>query len=570
MRDRNPPPVWGQSASFREGAARQVCAIIRAITLEAGRKRQAGGGTGMTDRTTQQGLDRAYDCVVVGAGNGGLSAAAQLAARGVKVLLLEQGSVPGGFATSFVRGRFEFEASLHVFCDVGPPTAKGSVREFLEDELGLYLDWVEAPEGFRLILTDPGEELDVTVHYGVERFINAIERHAPGSRHSVTQWVELSREVYEALEYLRQSRGSPDRKVLTSQYANFLKTCPYTVDQVADALKIPQAARKILHAEWSYIGVPTSRLNFTIYAAMMYKFLITSAYLPRQRSHQFALAVERRIRELGGHIEYNTRVEGILVEGGRVTGVVTSQGDHIQTRHVISNASPTLVYNHLISPKTAVPPIAFQQVNARRHGLSAMVVYLGLDATLEELGLDAYSYFIYANMNTDELYESCRALAAPKMQAVLCLNNAVPDCSPPGTSIVSITALFRPEVWRDVGPTDYVQVKNRIARDLITDLERATGAPIREHIEEFEVATPQTYARYTGGHDGIIFGYEPEPWDSVIPRLMMMADDRYFDGLEFTGGYSFRGHGYSSSFLSGPTVALITYRDMLEKGEISR
>jgi phytoene dehydrogenase-like protein len=524
----------------------------------------------MTDTMTPPRLHRTYDCVVVGAGNGGLSAAAQLAAKGVRVLLLEQGSVPGGFATSFVRGRFEFEASLHAFCDVGSPTARGSVRQFLEDELDLYLDWVETPEAFRLILTDPGEELDVTVHYGVEPFIDAIERQAPGSHPSVTQWVALSREIVEALDYLRQSRGSPDRKVLTSQYANFLKTCPYTVDQVADALNIPAEARKILHAEWSYLGVPTSRLSFTIYAAMMYKFLTTSAYLPRQRSHQFALAVDRRIRELGGHIEYNTRVEGISVEDGRVVGVVTSQGDRIQTRHVISNASPTLVYNQLITPKAAVPPIAFQQVNARRHGLSAMVVYLGLDATLEELGLEAYSYFIYRNMKTDEMYESLKTLAAPKMQAVLCLNNAVPDCSPPGTSIVSITTLFRPEAWRKVSSVDYVTIKNRIARDLIVDLEESTGAPIREHIEEFEVATPQTYARYTGGHDGIIYGYEPEPWDSIIPRLMMMADDRYFDGLEFTGGYSFRGHGYSSSFMAGPTVALITYRDMLEKGEISR
>ncbi len=486
------------------------------------------------------------------------------------MLLLEQGSVPGGFATSFVRGRFEFEASLHAFCDVGSPTVRGSVRQFLEDELDLHLDWVEIPEAFRLILTDPGEELDVTVHYGMEPFIDAIERQSPGSRPSVTQWVALSREIVEALDYLRQSRGSPDRKVLTSQYANFLKTCPYTVDQVADALKIPEAARKVLHAEWSYLGVPTSRLSFTIYGAMMYKFLTTSAYIPRQRSHQFALAVDRRIRELGGHVEYNTRVEVILVEGGRVVGVVTSQGDRIQTRHVISNASPTLVYNHLITPRTAVPPIAFQQVNARRHGLSAMVVYMGLDASMEELGLDAYSYFIYANMNTDDVYHSFHTLAAPKAQAVLCLNNALPDCSPPGTSIVSITTLFRPEAWRNVGPADYVKIKNRIARDLIIDLEEATGAPIREHIEEFEVATPQTYARYTGGHDGIIYGYEPEPWDSVIPRLMMMADDRYFEGLEFTGGYAFRGHGYSSSFMAGPTVALITYRDMLEKGEISR
>jgi len=524
----------------------------------------------MAERVTQQRLKKAYDCVVIGAGNGGLGAAAQLAAKGARVLLLEQHNLPGGFATSFIRGRFEFEATLHAFCDVGPPTVPGSVRTFLEDEIGVHLDWVEIPEAFRMILTDPGEDLDVTIPYGVQDFIDAIEKAVPGSRESVTNYVNLCQEVVEALVYLGQSKGNPDRKVLTSKYANFLRTCPYTMDEVAEALKVPEKARKILHAEWTYIGPPTSRLNFTVYGAMLYKFLKTSAYIPRQRSHEFALALDARVRELGGDIEYNTRVAEITVKDGRVVGVVTSKGDQIATRHVISNASPTLVYNNLISPKTAVPEIALRECNARVNGVSGMVVYMGLDATLEELGLDAYSYFVYANMNTDEMYETFKTLDAPKMLAVLCLNNALPDCSPPGTSIVSITTLYQPEVWKHVRPQDYVKVKNWVAKDLIAHFERATGAPVREHIEEFEVATPQTYARYTGSYNGIIYGYEPESWDSLIPRMMSMQDEKYFDGLEFCGGYAFRCHGYSSSFMSGQTAALLTFRDMMEKGEVAQ
>ncbi len=518
---------------------------------------------------TSQQLARAYDCVVVGAGVGGLSAAAQLAVKGAKVLLLEQHAVPGGFATSFVRGRFEFETSLHAFCDIGSPEDKGNVRAYLEDELGVYLDWVEIPEAYRMILTDPGEDLDVTVHYGMQELINVIAEAAPGSKESVTNYVNLCQEVSEALTYLGQSRGNPDRKVLTGQYANFLKTCPYTMDQVADALKIPERARKILHAQWPYLGPPTSRANFTIYGAMLYRFLLTSAYIPRQRSHEFSLALDARIRELGGAIEYNTRVEEILVKDGGVVGIVTSKGDRIETRHVISNASPTLVYNHLISPRAEVPELALKECNARVNGVSSLIVYMGLDATPEELGLDAYSYFIFANMNTDEVYDSCGTLDAPKVQAAMCLNNALPDCSPPGTSIVSTTTLYQPDVWKDVSPKDYVKVKTKIAHDLIADLEKATGAPLREHIEELEIATPQTFARYTGSHGGTIYGYEPEPWDSLIPRMMTMQQD-HLDGLKFTGGYGFRCHGYSSSFMAGGPIALLTWRDLIEKGEIKQ
>ena len=53
-----------------------------------------------------------YDVVVIGAGNGGLTAAAKLAQKGLNVILLERHNIPGGAATSFCRGRFEFEVAL--------------------------------------------------------------------------------------------------------------------------------------------------------------------------------------------------------------------------------------------------------------------------------------------------------------------------------------------------------------------------------------------------------------------------------------------------------------------------
>jgi len=521
----------------------------------------------MPDQTSPQRLNRSYDAIVVGAGNGGLSAAAQLAAKGVQVLLLEQHNLPGGFATSFVRGRFEFEGAMHLVADVGTPASPGGVRTYLENDLGVHLDWFEIPEAFRLILTDPGKELDVTVPYGRQPFIDAIEKAVPGSSKVVTDYVDLWMEVVDALTYLGESRGNPDRKVLTSKYANFLKTAPYSVDQVANAMHIPQQAQKILHALWTYLGPPTDRMNFTVFAGMMAKLVAFSAFIPRHRSHEFTSAVEARVRELGGETEFNTRVEQILVDKGQVTGVVTSKGERIAAKHVVSNASPTLVYNRLIAPQSEVPPIAYRLTNARRDATSAMTVYLGLDASAHELGLKEYSYLVYANMDTPRLYKTFETLGVPKATASSCLNNALPDASPPGTCIVAITTLFRPEAWKDVKPEEYVTVKNRIARGLIADFEKGTGAPLSKHIEEIEVATPWTYARYTGSHGGTIYGYEPDSWDSLIPRMMAMGEEKYIQGLEFCGGYNFRCHGYSSSFMSGQVAGLLTLQSLMaEKG----
>jgi prolycopene isomerase len=330
-------------------------------------------------------------------------------------------------------------------------------------------------------------------------------------------------------------------------------------------MRIPAQAKKILDALWVYLGPPTSRMNFTVFGGMMAKLLAFSGYIPHHRSHEFTSAVEARIRELGGETEFNTRVEQILVENGRVAGVVTSHGERIATKHVVSNASPTLVYNRLISPQAAVPEIAYRTCNARTHAVAGFTVYLGLDVSPEELGLREYSYIVSANMDTAEMYETFKTLDTPTVQAAACLNAALPACSPPGTSIVSITTLFRPEAWRAVRPEDYVQVKNRIASGLMDHFERATGAPIRKHIEEVEVATPVTFARYTGTHGGTIYGYEPEAWDSLIPRMMTMNEEKHIRGLEFCGGYSFRCHGYSSSFMSGQTAGLLTLRDLMEE-----
>ena len=524
----------------------------------------------MNETSNIQKINDSYDAIVIGAGNGGLVAAAQLAMNDVKVLLLEQHNLPGGFATSFVRGRFEFETSLHELCDYGSTTDKGGINSLFDDKFNLDAEFIEIPEAYRLILTDPGEDIDVTMPFGIENFLDAIEKEVPGSRNSVKNFFDLGKDILHATAYIGKSRGNPDQKVLMQEHSNFLKTTAYTVKEVQDALNMPEKARKILNAYWVYLGVPTNRVNFTIFATMVYLYVRRKAYVPKNRSHEYTTALDAKIREFGGDIEYNTKVEKILVENGKIIGVETVNGDKIKTNHVISNASPTLVYNKLISPKSEVPEIALKEINARTHGVATFVVYLGLNKTAEELGIKEYSYFIYNKGNTEELYYSLGKLETPNVQATICLNAAIPDCSPPGTCIISITSAFLHGVWDDVKSEDYFELKNKIAEELIDNFEKAIGASIKEHVEEIEIATPQTFARYTGTYNGIIYGYEPEPWDSFIPRLSCMKDEKHIEGLELCGGFGMRCHGYSSSMKDGETAGLLTLQDMIQKGEIKK
>ena len=99
--------------------------------------------------------NKAYDVVVIGAGNGGLTAAIRVLQGGYSCLLLEKHNLPGGFATSFKRGRFEFEASLHELNDFGSKEDPGDIRTLFRS-LGVEdkIDWVRIPEAYHLITTD--------------------------------------------------------------------------------------------------------------------------------------------------------------------------------------------------------------------------------------------------------------------------------------------------------------------------------------------------------------------------------------------------------------------------------
>jgi prolycopene isomerase len=513
-----------------------------------------------------QSIKEEYDVAIIGAGNGGLIAATQLALEGQKIILFEQHNLPGGFATSFVRGRFEFEASLHELCDYGPESNKGGIRKLFE-ELGIDIPMAKIPEAYHLISTDQNDRFDITIPFGVDEYINCIVEEVPESEKSVEKFVRLCKEVHEALNYIRESKGNPDKKILMSEYGNFLRTAAYSLDDILEALEVPPKAQKIIKGYWVYLAIPTSRINFTIYAAMLYFFLLRGAFIPIHRSSGYTMALEKKIRDLGGKIEFNTRVEKILLEDGKVKGLETSKRDRIKTDFVISNASPTLVYNKLIFPESERPEIGYKFINARKHAISCFVVYLGLNKSAEELGLKNYSYVISDNMDTKQIYDSFGKLECPAIQASICLNNAIPDCSPEGTCIVSITSFFKPGVWDAINKEEYFKLKDKIAAELIEKFENATNTHISEYIEEIEIATPETYSRYTGTYKGVTYGYEVDSWDSTLPRLMRMAEERFIDGLKICGGFSFQGVSYTNSLLSGQITALLTLQELQEGGK---
>jgi phytoene dehydrogenase-like protein len=519
------------------------------------------------DEISHRPFDESADVVVIGSGMGGLSAAAKLALEGIDVILLEQQSTPGGFAGSFRRGRFEFEASLHILTDYGPDGNKGFVRKFFEDELNLGLPMIRVDQGYHLILSEEG--INVDVPFDMDGFIDVVAGEVPGSFKPLRAYMDLCLEIGRAIDYIAESDGKPDPLVLVKDHKSLLATAGYTAKQVTDRFHIPPKAISILGVFWPYIGIPFERMSFTIWATAINSVLTRGCYYPSINSFQISTALDKKIRELGGTTRYGVRVDKVLVDHGRVVGVETSGGRRIAANRVISNASPNTVYGQLIHPAEAVPRRAKKLTAARKLGISLLVVYMGLDRPARELGLTHHEYYLGPDMDTQKAYDIGDMLVPHIATSALCPNHVVPDVSPPGTSELVLNQSYGADVWGQVSPDDYFETKRRFTRAAVEHVERTVGTKLLDHIEEIETATPQTFCRYTGSHKGVVYGYEHDVWDSVIPRALSLPLEGYVTGLEFVGGHGLLVQGYSAAISTGRLAALNVLAAMKKKSRFT-
>ena len=509
-----------------------------------------------------------YDAVVVGSGNGGLSSACTLAKAGKKVLLVEKHNLPGGVASSFKRGRFEFESALHELASIGTEENPADLRKLLEGEYGVKIHWNHIPDIFRVISMDSNGHVfrDVKMPMDRKAFEDKMESYAPGNRKAVQTMFELYDECTRALAYLEESKGHPETKVLMKNYPNFLKVGSYPVNKVLDALGFTAEAKKIMSTYWSYMMVDLDHLSSIFYLMMVCSLVDIGAYIPDHTSSQLENAMYSRFVELGGEGWFNCKAEEVLFdENNAVRGVKTTQGE-VETKHVIWNGNPSLAYANNI-PAKVIPEREIKLANARKFSARMFVVYIGLNRSAKDLGIEDYNIFInpgndsvteYNRMCIDEPIKSC---------AALCYNVVNPGISPEGTCMMSFTTSYCADVWGDVDPKDYFKKKQELALQSIELYEKAVGVVLKPFIEEIEVATPWTFSRYAGVPEGGVYGYEAGGWDNCMARMMMYENDYPIKGLMFTGAAGPRGDGYSESLITGNMIARMTLREMQKEGK---
>ena len=194
-----------------------------------------------------------------------------------------------------------------------------------------------------------------------------------------------------------------------------------------------------------------------------------------------------------------------------------------------------------------VPSDFFRRLQSSEVAASTVNVYLGVARTYEELGLTEHEIFVNDDYDLNRHYEMMRAIGSPPAIAVTCYNVVYPGISPPGTSVVVLTALAYGEPWYQVPPAEYVETKNRVADAMIERAERIAPG-LREYAEVVEVSTPVTNMRYAGAMGGSIYGFNQPPRDNLVWR---MGHRGPLDGLYFVGAWTQPGGGFEPAVMSG-------------------
>lgn len=489
-------------------------------------------------------MEKTYSVITVGSGNAALAASALLSKNGYSVLLLERNGVPGGSATSFVRGRFEFEASLHELANVGTKDRPGSIRKFFSS-LGADVEFVELEDAFRVIYGG-SDGFDVTLPVGLDAFVDKTEELVKGSGESVRAFLSLADRVDEALAYM--SKGKVDPDVLLKEHSDFLAVSAHSVDECLDALNVPKKAQNILKTYWPYLGSNPSMLDGAHYLMMMIRYIRGGAVIVKGTSHSLSLALESVIRQNGGDVRYNTEVEKILVKDGKAYGVKVGD-EEIYSDYVITSAFPDKVFSTMID-SSEVPQKALNFALKRKKGKEFIVVYLALDKSPSELGIKDYTVFTYPSLSFSGI---CSSLDDEKKIFLIanCPNVVDKSASEEGTSILILTTMVDEEVWDGVKNENYFELKNRITDKLIDIYEKRTRIKIRDSIEEIETATPVTFQRYLNTPGGTPYGYSCESWDTIIPRIMSAGSENWIRNLYFAGAHQERSLGYSSTYANG-------------------
>jgi phytoene dehydrogenase-like protein len=480
--------------------------------------------------------------IIIGAGFAGLAAGIYARLNGYDVKIFEMHNLPGGLCTSWERKGYTFDCCVHWLVGSSPLSGMHDMWEetgVTENREFIYMD-----EYMRLQDSD-GRTL---VLYSD---IDLLEKHllefSPQDEKPVRKFINGIRMC---LAFDFPSKHDPLFKRLGKQ-TKILSSFVMNGKQLKEWMNITcesfavQFKDPLLREAFKEMWVPEFSMAFVLFT-FAYLHQRNAGY-PIGGSMPMARALESRYMNLGGILNYKTKVTAIITENNIATGIKLEDGTEHRARIVISAADGhTTLFKMLEgkfgNKKTLEPYEKWPTFP------SLIFVSLGVKRTFREIPktVSGITYYLKEKVEIGDKFRSKLAVH---------FYNHDPSMSPEGCTAMTVMMASDPEYWRELAKDRkaYLSKKEEIGNKVIELLnERFPG--IASQVEAIDVATPLTFERYTGNRNGCFEGWLITPENSGV---MMKPMEQSVPGLKnfyMCGQWVEPGGGLPTAVMSGKRV----------------